>query len=115
MSDPQDGRPVHALRYSLRSLLVLLGLVAIVVGTYVPLTSALQNSRRAAAQLRAEVSELETKTRELSTQLAANQALIDHQSEQLKNATSYIHVLEQRGLPTGTRTFFLEPVPVRDR
>jgi septal ring factor EnvC (AmiA/AmiB activator) len=100
---------------SLLNLLVFFGLVAIVVGTYVPLAAALQKSKRTAAQLRAEVSELETKTRELSTQLAANQDLIDHQCEQLKNATSYIHVLEHRGLPTGTRTYFLEPVLVPDR
>jgi uncharacterized protein HemX len=115
MNNLHSAQSGPATRFSLRSLLVVFGLVALVIGTYVPLAAALQQSKRTAAQLRAEVSELETKTREQSTRLAANQALIDHQNQQLKNASSYIHVLEQHGLPTGTRTFFLAPVPVRDR
>jgi hypothetical protein len=109
MSDLQNPRPGSALPFSLRSLLVLAGLVAFAVGTYVPLASALQRSKREAARLRADVYELKAQLELSGQKLSQKQYELERARTEL---ASLKELLAGHGY-AGRGTFFLMPEPIR--
>ena len=104
MTESEQAKHIWALRFSLRSLLILMALVAAFLGGHLLPSSADRKLEQRIAELEAAA--------EASAELLA---AVNRQSQnELEEALTRIDQLERQTTPIPkTRTFFLEPVPVR--